>query len=97
MEEERDNTSDGWLSDGQDDSIDSNGSQSPDNPSDLSLSYSSSPFESYHSDESDEEEAEGTIEPDMYEPPASSSGESVDSNDSEDLSRLNNTDWWVNS
>lgn len=40
--------------------------------------------------ETNEEEAEGTIEPYLYEPFASSSGESVDS---DDLSRLNNTDW----
>ena len=41
-----------------------------------------------------EEEAEGTVEPYMFEPTASSSGESpsdTDSNDSEDLSRLTNT------
>ena len=91
MEEERDKASDGRLTDSQDgSSVDSNGSQSSDNQSDLSLSYSSSPFESHHSDE---EPAEGTIEPYLYEPSASSSEESVDSDNSEDLSRLNNTDW----
>ena len=93
MEEERDDSSDRRLSDSQDgSSVDSNGSQSSDNQSDLSLSCSSSPFEG-HGDETDEEEAEGTIEPYLYEPSAGSSGESVDSDDSEDLSRLNNTDW----
>ena len=93
MEEERDDLSDRRLSDSQDrSSVDSSGSQSSDNQSDLSLSCSSSPFEG-HGDETDEEEAEGTIEPYLYEPLASSSGESVDSDDSEDLSRLNSTDW----
>ena len=63
----------GRLSDRQDGpSVDSNGSQASDNPSDLSLSCSSSPFESYRG--SDESGAEGsvTVEPYMYEPPASS-------------------------
>ena len=60
-----------------------------DNQSDLS-SCSSSLFEG-HGDETDEE-AERTIEPYLYEPSASSSGDSVDSDDSEGLSRLNNTD-----
>ena len=93
MEEERDDSSDRRLSDSQDgSSVDSNGSQSSDSQSHLSLSCSSSPFEG-HGDETDEVEAEGTIEPHLYEPSASSSGESVDSDDSEDLSRLNNTDW----
>ena len=95
MEDKRDNTGDGRLSDSQDgSSVDSNGSQASNNPSELSLSCSSSPFEGYRG--SDKSEAEGSmpaVEPYMYEPPASSSGESVGSDDSENLSRLNNTDW----
>ena len=93
MEDERDDTGDGRLSNRQDGpSVDSNGSQASDNPSNLSLSCSSSPLESYRG--SNESGAEGsvTVEPYMYEPPASSSGESIGSDDSEDLGRLNNTD-----
>ena len=95
MEDERDDTGDGRLSNCQDGpSVDSNGSQASDNPSNLSLSCSSSPLESYRGSCSDKSGAEGsvTVEPYMYEPPASSSGESIGSNDSEDLSQLNNTD-----
>lgn len=98
MEDERDDTGDGRLSDRQDGpSVDSNGNQASDNPSNLSLSCSSLPFESYHSGNESGTEGSVIVEPYMYEPPASSSGESIGSDDSEDLSRLNNTDRWVNS
>ena len=93
MEDERDDTGDGRLSNRQDGpSVDSNGSQASDNPSNLSLSCSSSPFESYRGSDKSGAEGSVTVEPYMYEPPASSSGESIGSDDSEDLSRLNNTD-----
>ena len=95
MEEEGDNGSaDERLADSQDgSSVDSNDSQLSDNQSDFSLSCSSSPFESHHSDMSHGEDE--TVEPYLYKPSATSSDESVDSDDSEDLrlSRLNNTDW----
>ena len=94
MEEENYNASDRRLADSENDS---SGSESSENQSDFSLSCSS-PFESHNSGsdlhEDIEEEAEGTVEPYMFEPTASSSGESpsdTDSNDSEDLSRLTNT------
>lgn len=73
-------------------SVDSNGSQSSENQSDLSLSCSTSPFGSRHSETSLDEEAEG-IEPYMYEPLASGSEDPVESDDSEDVSRLDSTDW----
>ena len=65
---------------------------STDSQSELSLSCSVSAF---YSDSSNEEEAEGIIEPYQYEPGASLSDEvGADSSD-DDPDRLQNTDWSV--